>query len=310
MFNLKELLLARGIKFRRNYSSDAEIWLCCPFCPERGEGEDTRFRLGVNVASGKGHCFNCDWKSRHTVAIIVKKLELGELQETSDVEEDKPREVYLPKDFQVLSKGETKGDGLLTRARRYLIERNLTQDQIDSKSIGASLTGKYAYRVIFPVLDKHTLVGLVARDFTGKQEPKYLNSPGMKAVYNVPRKRHGAIVLLEGVFKSLYIERVLNVPSGSLLGHTITDSQLDMIQGFSDVVLWPDPDGPGIDGFLKVALRLELRYKVWMPKVIPTLQADEMKEGEVKRIRDSFAPFSYEIELRYKKRLMELRYGN
>ena len=46
-----------------------EASLCCPFCVERGETEDTRFRLGINVSTAVGHCFNCHWKGSGAINI-------------------------------------------------------------------------------------------------------------------------------------------------------------------------------------------------------------------------------------------------
>lgn len=297
-----ELLQQRGIPFKQSYSDSNELTLRCPFC------NDTKFRLGINIKSGYGHCFNggCDYKSRRALKTLVKKLELGEL--TAYVAEEKkeePRDLELPKDFQLLYRHDD--DPLIEKARKYVLKRGVSKEQIKSKGIGVSLTGRFAYRVLFTVIEDETLLYMVGRDFTGEQEPKYLNTPGSKPVYNVPEKRHGAIVLSEGIFKCLMIEKVCEVPSGALLGHSVTERQLDMIEGFKEIVLWPDPDLAGLQGFIKMAIRLSGRYKLWLPEVIPTKQADEMSESEIKKVANSFKPWTMGLEYKYRSRVLELK---
>ena len=79
--NLQEALEAAGIEVRSGASAE-EIWMCCPFCQERGESPDGRFRLGVNLRSGKAQCFNCQWKGRgdYTFSQIQKSLATGEIE--------------------------------------------------------------------------------------------------------------------------------------------------------------------------------------------------------------------------------------
>lgn len=305
--DLKDALFSKGVKFRQA-GAENEIWMCCPFCGERGEGEDTRFRLGVNTKSGLARCFNCDWKTRNALEILGKKLILGEIQagEGTTTNEPRPKPV-LPDDFEVLTRRAARKDEWVAKARKYIRERNITSEQILDKQIGVSLVGRYAYRIIFPVTFEGELQGFLGRDFIGKSSRKYLNTPGMRSLYNVPWKRRKSFLLAEGVIKALYLESTLEVHAGALLGHSITPTQEDMLKGFSDIVLWPDPDRVGVKGFLQVAQQLSTRFKVWWPSVMPSAQADEMSKKDIKSVMKRMAPFGPMAELKAKKYLMDLR---
>ena len=79
--NIVEALEAAGIEVRPG-ASDEEIWMCCPFCQERGESPDGRFRLGVNIRTGQGQCFNCSWKGRgeYTFSVLQQALATGDIE--------------------------------------------------------------------------------------------------------------------------------------------------------------------------------------------------------------------------------------
>jgi DNA primase len=117
--------------------------------------------------------------------------------------------------------------------------------------------GRYAYRIVFPVWYQKHLIGLIGRDFTGHQEPRYLNSKGEKGLYNYASCER--VILSEGVFKALRIERLeTGLGSMALLGRSITDFQITQLKksGCKEIVLWPDPDKPGRKGVVDIAERL------------------------------------------------------
>src|SRR6186713_1797501 len=131
--NLKNKLQSKGVKFHQSTKSENEIWMNCCFCEERGHSPDKRFRLGVNIQTGEGHCFNCKWASHDkAVIIIAHKLALGEVEsEYQEKEEPKVKvEVALPIDFELLV-GKRK-DYWFRKAKEYLAIRGITEDQIKS----------------------------------------------------------------------------------------------------------------------------------------------------------------------------------
>jgi len=260
--NLREALEAADIEVR-NGATEEEIWMCCPFCVDRGETPDTRFRLGVNLRSGQAQCFNCSWKARgdYTFSRLQQALSTGEIQAAQDLASKKRHHVrvHLPEDFEILQHPNRDTDHWNNLAYRYVRSRGVTDEQIKEHKIGYSVThsndpgSDMAYRVIFPVYVHGKLKGLVGRDFTGKQEPTYKNSTGGKALYNVQDHPSKTVCLLEGVWDTLAVERAVrkqNIDANGLLGHDLTDDQLELLDGVKRVILWMDPDKAGVEGII------------------------------------------------------------
>jgi hypothetical protein len=246
---LVEILELRGIPYRRHSTRSDEIRLCCPFCSSRGETPDRRFRLGINIAQGMGHCFNCGWRSQNAVQRLLDYLGMKEQYHQSPQNGASSNgSISLPAGFSVVG---TVGDELDQLALQYLLKRGISRQQIVRYKVGATFVGNYAYRVVFPLWYNGKLQGFVARDIAGR-EPRYL-SGGRKALFN-PRPAE-TLILAEGVFKALRIERVLNRPVSATLGKELTDYQLEQLQalGVGHVVLWPDPDRAGRQGCIRSA---------------------------------------------------------
>jgi len=267
--NFLDTLRAHGIIFRRSNTDLNEITICCPFCEFRSQTEDRRFRLGLNIKTKQGHCFNCEWKSREALKEVSEALnfsyESDEVVEEKTTEISRPDKPALPEDFIHLSQ---RPRGVLyLKATRYIYDRGIKDWQIEEKKIGVSLIGKYAYRIIFPVYYKKELQGLVARDFTGQQELPYLNTEGMKSLYNRPNKSHKKAVLCEGVFDCLAIEQILprlDYDVMAVLGRSLTQLQQEQLKDYRDIILWPDADTAGVKGFLDVADVLKREHRVFM----------------------------------------------
>jgi Toprim domain-containing protein len=266
--NLQEALEAADIEVRPGASSE-EIWMCCPFCTERGESADGRFRLGVNLRTGQGQCFNCSWKGRgeYTFSQIQKSLATGEIEAAQELRHKKKHhkeKPYLPNDFERLRKPTNKGvigdtDYWNDKAYKYIRSRGVTEGQIDRKHIGYSLIGDMAYRAVFPVYVRGKLKGLVGRDITGKQEIPYRNSVGGKALYNVQDHPHKTVVLMEGIFDTLVAEkpaRKIDMDVNGLLGHDLTDDQMELLEPYKTIILWLDPDEAGLKGLMKIPRKI------------------------------------------------------
>jgi hypothetical protein len=254
-----------GIRYKKA-SKPGEIWLCCPFCT------DDRFRLGVNVSSGDMHCFNepeCDTRSRnaeYTFKKLSEALELGELEAAAarSKESDRPAvKVRLPDDFELVPwRTKThKVDYWAQKASDFLQSRHVSKTQIEEKKLGYCTTGPYAYRIVIPVFYKGKLRGLVTRALKDSQKPKYKNSIGQKVLYNVPKKKSEAAVLVEGVFDALAVDRAIAAGGSydgiAVLGHSLTDRQISMLDPYKAIYLWPDPDKPGVLGFCEMGTKLK-----------------------------------------------------
>ncbi len=288
--NLIEELELRGIDYRQHGEKPDEIFLCCPFCG------DTRYRLGINVVTGWMNCFNggCTAKSRskdYTFREIQRVLGTGELEAASSriQQQKKPnKKVELPDDFQLVQAKYTK-DRWHNIAFEYLRTRGVTGDQIKAKGIGYSLVGEFRYRIIIPVYEKDKLVGMVARAFVRDLEPKYKNSHGQKSLYNLCEEVLDSAILVEGAFDALACERAMGNYYDCLgvLGHALTDRQIKQLKPYKRIVLWPDPDDAGVNGFLRMAKILEQEGK-WVGMVLPKLDGSEEYDPsdlDIKEIR-------------------------
>jgi DNA primase len=111
---------------------------------------------------------------------------------------------------------------------------------------------------VFPIYRDKALLGFNTRDFTSRQTPKYLISKGLiKPLYNFDAKSE-TVILSEGIIKALRIAQVTNFNSAALLGHDLTDLQLEQIQASQcqHVILYPDLDMVGRRGALCIADKL------------------------------------------------------
>lgn len=252
---IRDVFIRRGIPWRMQPRD--HIAICCVFCPENGETPDSKFRLSINMVTGAAYCFNCLWKSRNAFKAILRNLKM-EVHLEGEVPEIEEQEIpQLPDDFQLLTRASSDLDKI---AIRYLRSRGITPEQVVAKRIGISLIGRFAYRIIFPVRDGKQLKGIVARDFTNQQEPRYLNSIGDKGLYNCNCAPVKTAILSEGVFKALRIERLnTGFASMALLGRDITDFQIEQLRKREcrEVILWPDPDRPGRQGAVKIGQKLQ-----------------------------------------------------
>jgi len=298
----EETLAAISIKKYKG-AGQGEIRICCPFCADRGESVDTRFRLGVNTNTRVAHCFNCRWKSsaNNTLQIILAKLNHPDaVFEAEEQVEEEEEVVTLPDGFEYLKPNKLK-PWYHKKAITYLKDREIPDWQISAKKVGVTIVGRYAYRIIFPVVDKKELIGLVGRAFVKDTEPKYLNSVGTKHLWNCPQdKEIDCMVLSEGIFKALKIERLTMQSSVSMLGHSLSEVQLDQLKQYKyldRITVWPDPDKVGIKGTIDVCSKLKDKgYKVYTLFPVPKKQADELSDLRVKTYLKNAEKFTWALE--------------
>lgn len=283
--------------------SRGELWLCCPFCVERNEPTpDTNFRLGLNFERDQGHCFRCDWRSSTKAVKAVLEALLGQTVEERvqgpEGKEEKADPIELPEDFQLLVDLDEEEDELAYEAYTYMRDRGVSRGMMHRKGLGVSLSGQYQYRVIFPVYWRGRLRAIVARDFTKTSRIKYLNSKGVKYLYNMP-ERTDRVVLAEGALKALAIEKSIGQPAAALLGHNLTPRMLKQLvrAQCKEIVVWPDPDAVGVKGAVEVASQLMEDFKrVSFIFPLPKKQADEMSSEKIVAAFESRVRFDWSLE--------------
>lgn len=278
---------------------NGEIYTDCPFCEERGETRDQRKRLGINYERGTWNCFNChhsgrdnpEWLFRELVRIFDLDRSEYVFSWRSMMEKEKVHKrkefapVSLPKEYEPLWEKPT--ERVHKKALRYMLERGVTREQIEDHFVGFCAVGKYTGRIIFPVYRKDQVIGFVSRAFIDDVEPRYLNSEGLKYVWNAPDGKMKRGLLIEGIFDALAGQRALHkVHIMAGLGSSLTDEQLRPLLKFKELTLVPDPDKPGMIGTIKRAIALQeasekLKLFVVMPKEGDT--RDWGKLGETRR---------------------------
>jgi DNA primase len=274
-----------------------EVDVDCCFC------DDDKMRLGINIITGVAHCFNCDFASGDRRSVINSRrllfdkiceqltyaatftLEEGEEDTSVESKNKETRQetpipdIKMPKEFEPLWKNIDEALG--KRALKYLLDRGVTTAQIKEHNIGFCANGYYAYRIVVPVFYNGKLKGIVSRDFTGVSDIKYLNSKGVKTLYNLPAKskRNSKCILLEGVFDVLAIERATikgyDVICG--LGSKLSSKQLKILRTYNTIVVWAEPDRAGVEGTIKRCKLLSGKKRtleVVMPLIDPETDTD------------------------------------
>lgn len=193
----------------------------CPFCPLLLGKVDRKRAWSIYIVTGGWHCFRCGTSG---------KLDLNgpEIEEARRRAPDAEETVAMvpPPGFVSLSSPEGQSALSLHAARMYLMGRGFGPDRWAAAGIGACATGRYADRVVVPVLadDGETWLGWVGRVWVKRAEIPYLYPPGMKRgeiLYNhkaLREENDDPVYVVEGVFDALSLwpraVALLGKPSG------------------------------------------------------------------------------------------------
>lgn len=224
VLNYLEKLLGKSHKrARENYA------FYCPFCSHH------KPKLEVNLHTNeKGEnpweCWVCNTKGR-TVRSLLKQLKVDQTTisevtkhiQKGSIDAQISFSLELPKEFRPLS--EPSNSILINRARKYLYNRGLTDNDFIKYNIGYCPSGEYADRIIVPSYDERGVLNyFVGRSVNPDTSFKYKNPSVSKDVigfesfinWDVP------VVLCEGVFDAIAVKRNA-IP---LLGKTMSQSLL------------------------------------------------------------------------------------
>jgi hypothetical protein len=239
-----------------------EVKVCCPFCIEEGESPDSRYRLGINVRTGKAHCFNCGWSAGDYVFTARALARIADVDMTGDRvtahnessapvrAKPAPAPVYLsglPEGYERFS-----FDSPFERqARDYLMNRGITRDQIDRWEIGFAMAGKYAGRVIIPVVHDKQIAGVACRDYTGLADDtkrmRWMNSESLRGVFGM--KGNSCATITEGCMDALRLEPLLpGEDSLCVFGSNISEDQMQFLRRYKRLTYLCDYDKPGCKG--------------------------------------------------------------
>lgn len=217
-----------------------EVRINCPFCGTRGHSEDTKYKMYVNVAKGKIHCFRCGY-SKHNIndglfsADHVPDKFLDEFEDTlSSLFSVNNIRSY---DMDEISWKLTK-DGTPI-AYSYIISRGFTDEEIADYDLrvgkdyheDGKLIKKWSGRILFPYKNENgDVLFVVGRSYAGK-EPKYINSTGNRshAVYGLSEVNGGIAAACEGIIDAISFKKHTGIPGVCGLGKEYTSEQVSKI---------------------------------------------------------------------------------
>lgn len=237
LLELNNLLGTSKSTARNNYS------FICPFCKHSKH----KLEICLDESSSNYQNYNC-WvcgESGKSILSFIKKLELDQYK----IEKFKPFinksnkrllhnvdkslvNIELPSEFKTFT---NVLDYNGYKALKYLLNRNITREDILKHNIGYCDFGKYSNRIIIPSYDSEGNINyFTARAFDNSYK-KYLNPPLNRDIipfeffinWNLP------IILCEGPFDAIAIKRnaipLLGKNISSSLMKKIIDSKINKI---------------------------------------------------------------------------------
>lgn len=206
------------------YESNEELLFFCPKCNHH------KRKLSVNVQKEVFKCWICDYKGTD-LSPLIRDRELKSkwkvLTQQVDItrfddlfkDEDKVQQEFIlsmPDHFVSLTNKTHSETGL--RAKKYLLHRGITDEQILMYKMGFCFHGPYTNRVIVPSFDERgNLNYYIARSFDDAYI-KYKNPPCSKdVIFNDLFVDWSApVVLVEGFFDSLKYDNSIPILGSTL----------------------------------------------------------------------------------------------
>jgi DNA primase len=296
---ISDIFDAAGVDVKPSSSENYEVTICCPFCVENGLSADDGYHMGVNIKRGLGHCFRCDWKGRGVIYLarqlcrvygVPFRIRARSVKEEKEEERPtparpEPKLAGLPREYEAFQ-GEL--DIVGKRVRDYLRSRGVSLLQLVRHKIGYAGAGSMSWRALFPVIDADGRVhGCVGRAIRSDMSPKYLNTPGMKILWNA-QNGNGVAVVVEGIMDALRVEgallRTRNMTAVARLGSAVTASELDQLKEFDAAYVIPDWDRTGVRGAMELCERASdrgIRCFVSIPEVMDGSDPGDKDEEQI-----------------------------
>jgi len=175
----------------------------CPFCEWRhSRGVDRSQSFGFHVERLRYECYRCGIKG--WLREPIEEYEGFHVEGTEEAKPIEPPEGYMP-----LWDSAGQGSLALAPARRYLARRNIGRDLCERLRIGACLDGRYAGRVVVPVLSPtDDWLWWVARTWSPNEDRRYLYPMGARhgLMFNqvvLSEETDEPVAVVEGVFDAI-----------------------------------------------------------------------------------------------------------
>ena len=279
-----------------SYRSGGEQLFFCPKCNHHKK------KMSVNIDKDKFKCWVCDYHGS-TVRRLVRRygnyshqkqwsqfepdLEISQFEQVffgGAEEEEGEVTIPLPTEFKSLA---TVATSLAAKpARRYLMERGITREDILRWKIGYCPSGEYAGRIVIPSFNRDGKVSyFVGRTYDGNWK-KYMN-PAVKRniVFNeLYVDWQSDLSIVEGVFDAIVAGNAVPILGSSLR----EDSRLikNVVENDTPVYIALDPDAE--KKALKLIKKL-LTFDIELYKVDinPYTDVGEMSKEEYQKRKDS-----------------------
>lgn len=174
----------------------------CPFCASRLGKDDKKACLAISTTTGWFRCWKCGTKGK--IGSIDAERAGTATQPRS------PGAVSPPTGFMELAKEPARSATSTKPARSYMSRRGVCSQTIEEAQIGCCITGKWANRVVVPVITPgDEWIGWVSRLWSSKAKDAYRTAPGMVVggfVFNhsaLVEETETPLMVVEGCFDAL-----------------------------------------------------------------------------------------------------------
>lgn len=197
------------------------------------------YHLGINLKTNLFHCWVCGEKG-NLKKLLTQGFHIPYEQAKEAIKKFSDSVIYVPdhedSEVQLRNIFPKESTAELPKPHQlYLLGRNFDPQEIQKKYLirATYTTGKYAYRIIIPVIEDGFVVSFTSRDITNKQLLRYraINDedsviPLKQCVYNIDNlKPESTVCISEGAFD------VWRMGNGfiSTMGTGFTTAQLALI---------------------------------------------------------------------------------
>lgn len=204
-----ESIFGSGLLSRNSRNFDVR----CPICNPK---DKSKRKLSILLPEHRLHCWTCGYKAYNLVPLIKKfgtREQLNAYRQfipTDDrnrnetwVVEETPAELTLPKDFQLFATYAGYDPDVLA-CKRYMLSRDISDDDLWYYKLGFSNELKWHRRIIVPSFDKNgKLNHYVARAIDKFKKPKYETPTGERSsvIFNeINIDWTKRVILCEGTF--------------------------------------------------------------------------------------------------------------
>ena len=283
-----------------HYKSGDETLFFCPKCKHHKK------KLSVNIEADKFKCWICDYAG-HSIRRLLRdhadfrtlcdwdsltnRVDITSFDDLfSEPTEESEQRVFLPKEFRSLT-----GKKILLNslpARKYLVDRGLTKQDVVNWKIGYCVSGSYEGRIIIPSFSlEGELNYFVARSYNGHWK-KYMNPPASRnIVFNhLMVDWDSDIILVEGAFDAIKA----GTNAIPLLGSQLNENS----KLFQEVVrhnpkgyLALDPDAEKKSAKL-IKKMLTYGIELYKIEIVPYSDLGEMSKAEFEKRKKEAKPVS------------------